>query len=775
MERIIGAMINSIDLENWKAHGRTSIRFSKGTNILVGQMGAGKSSILDAVSFALFGTFPAIKNRRVRVEDIIRSKPRQQRNATLKLEFDADGSNYVVERTVSVDGPAKATLKKDGAYLQSQPQRVTEEIEKALKVDYDLFARAVYSEQNRLDYFLELGSSERKKQIDNLLGLDRFAAAQDNSTGLINRIKAMVEESERTIKNFDVKKLNEQLGQLSAELAKLEIEHRETEERARSLKTAADNAEKELNALKGRFEKKTKLEKEAAELKSRILVLDKEISSAGPKGIKDPSELANLLKCSEALIANLRREVSDGSEALQSIQSRLGSLQNELHDAERRRKERDELLVKTKGRSIEQARSTIERETKALELIDGDYAKCRASAHEAEKSLAELRNNKGRCPVCDSDLPSAKQDALITARNETIAAAETSMAALSKSRAGKKDMLAKLNSDANALEVMLERLKGYKDLDKTHAHASSEMTKLSAELSKARDIYRESDKKLAEETENMSRLRMAKETSERIRKHMADRDRFSAELAIKGEEMSSISADGSAVEALQKRYTALVSEMAQKVAMAESARKAHAEKKAQESDKREELSRVNAIYEELNAKRSSIDDLSRFRNSLAETQSVLRKRLVSSINDTMHGIWPELYPYADYTGITLSASDSDYELQLRTVRDGEYVWEAANSAASGGERSIACMAMRIAFSLVLVPNLRWLILDEPTHNIDQEGLSKFVRLLNEILPNMVDQIFVITHDEQLKQVSNGRIYVLSRDKAQHAEAAVQEL
>ena len=44
--------------------------------------------------------------------------------------------------------------------------------------------------------------------------------------------------------------------------------------------------------------------------------------------------------------------------------------------------------------------------------------------------------------------------------------------------------------------------------------------------------------------------------------------------------------------------------------------------------------------------------------------------------------------------------------------------------ASGGERSIACLAMRIAMAMVIVPNLRWLILDEPTHNIDEQGISK---------------------------------------------------
>ncbi|MCL5008390.1 MAG: hypothetical protein M1156_00680, partial [Candidatus Marsarchaeota archaeon] len=174
-------------------------------------------------------------------------------------------------------------------------------------------------------------------------------------------------------------------------------------------------------------------------------------------------------------------------------------------------------------------------------------------------------------------------------------------------------------------------------------------------------------------------------------------------------------------------------------------------------------------------KKLSLDELSKFRNALSETQSALRKRLVSSVNDIMESIWPNLYPYGDYAGIMLSATDDDYVLQLRSLKDGEYVWENVNSTASGGERSIACIVMRIAFSLVLVPNLRWLILDEPTHNIDSNGIAKFVRLLNENLPGIIEQIFIITHDEQLKQVSSGTIYSLSREKEINGTSIVQEL
>src|SRR5271157_2736903 len=159
-------MITSIELKNWKTHRDTRLSFTKGTNVLIGLMGAGKSSIMDAISYGLFGTFPAVQHRRVNLDSVITNRPEQEREASVKLSFTLDDNTYVVHRSVSLDGVTKASLEKNGSYVQSQPQRVNEELEKILKVDYDLFSRAIYSEQNRLTYFLELRPADRKKQID---------------------------------------------------------------------------------------------------------------------------------------------------------------------------------------------------------------------------------------------------------------------------------------------------------------------------------------------------------------------------------------------------------------------------------------------------------------------------------------------------------------------------------------------------------------------------------------------------------------------------------
>jgi exonuclease SbcC len=94
---------------------------------------------------------------------------------------------------------------------------------------------------------------------------------------------------------------------------------------------------------------------------------------------------------------------------------------------------------------------------------------------------------------------------------------------------------------------------------------------------------------------------------------------------------------------------------------------------------------------------------------------------------------------------------------------------------SGGERSSACLALRIALAFVLTQNLSWIILDEPTHNIDRRGVRELAITLREHLPGIVEQIFLITHNQELESAASAYLYILERDKdANEATRVVKE-
>ena len=138
----------------------------------------------------------------------------------------------------------------------------------------------------------------------------------------------------------------------------------------------------------------------------------------------------------------------------------------------------------------------------------------------------------------------------------------------------------------------------------------------------------------------------------------------------------------------------------------------------------------------------------------------------------MSVIWTNLYPYKDFISISLNIDEGDYVLQLQE-RSGK--WINVEGIASGGERSLAALALRIAFSLTLAPQLKVLILDEPTHNLDAKAVEELARVLRESVSEFLDQVFIITHDERLEEAVTGKVYRFERDKEKDDFTKVVEI
>src|SRR3989338_3510135 len=111
-------MITKVHLKNWKSHLDSEFEFVRGVNALIGINGAGKSSVLDGISFALFGTFPNHSNRKVSLDDLIMGRPQQKEEAEIFLEFDSDGKRYSVLRKVKRGkGTIQAEIREDGKLI----------------------------------------------------------------------------------------------------------------------------------------------------------------------------------------------------------------------------------------------------------------------------------------------------------------------------------------------------------------------------------------------------------------------------------------------------------------------------------------------------------------------------------------------------------------------------------------------------------------------------------------------------------------------------------
>jgi DNA repair protein SbcC/Rad50 len=183
-------MISKIRLTNWRSHANSELVFSSGTNALLGHMGAGKTSILDAICFSLFGTCPNLQSKKLRLDDMIMKKPFEKDKAEVEAHFQVDSNVYSVKRVIEKGkGTTYSEFRENGKLMEApSTQRVNELVSKVMKVDYDLFSKAIYSEQNALDYFLTIPRGQRMKKIDELLMIDRFEKARASAITLANKV-----------------------------------------------------------------------------------------------------------------------------------------------------------------------------------------------------------------------------------------------------------------------------------------------------------------------------------------------------------------------------------------------------------------------------------------------------------------------------------------------------------------------------------------------------------------------------------------------------------
>jgi len=79
-------MITSVKLHNFLSHKDTELSFDNGVTVFIGENGAGKSSIIEAITFALFG-----KTTRGAIEDVIRDGETQ---AVTQIYFEVNGKKY---------------------------------------------------------------------------------------------------------------------------------------------------------------------------------------------------------------------------------------------------------------------------------------------------------------------------------------------------------------------------------------------------------------------------------------------------------------------------------------------------------------------------------------------------------------------------------------------------------------------------------------------------------------------------------------------------------
>jgi DNA repair exonuclease SbcCD ATPase subunit len=172
----------------------TEIDFQKNqTNLIVGTNGAGKSTVLDALTFVLFNR-PFRKINKPQLPNSTNEK-----DCLVEIEFSVNSREYLVRRGIK---PNVFDIEVNGKQLHKEADdRANQKIleENILKVNYKSFTQIVILGSSNFVPFMQLATANRREVIEDLLDIRIFSSMN-------NLIKEKIRQQKEQIKSLDLKK-----------------------------------------------------------------------------------------------------------------------------------------------------------------------------------------------------------------------------------------------------------------------------------------------------------------------------------------------------------------------------------------------------------------------------------------------------------------------------------------------------------------------------------------------------------------------------------------
>lgn len=353
---------------------------------LTGPTGAGKSSVIDAITFALYGRV-ARYNRKA-VEPVISLGAAEAR---VLFEFTVEGTRYTAARVVrrlpkGGAAVAEARLESDGAVLASGADNVSRHVEQLLGLGLEHFNRSVVLPQGEFAAFLHDTPAGQQALVKALLDM-----------GVLDEVRKLAGERAKTATAL-------------AESARNQLDHL-----ADATAEAEDRSTKRLKELQALVEPVTDAEEGIKQAEEAVTERGKDLQELQDHRelVKDVRVPANVPRLAEDLnSARVRREQAQTAEAeaLEALEATAASGEGRLPqpELESRLKLRKQLIeVQGKRDAIDLV--GLDRE---VEATDEAVARARSEAEAAMSAWEEARTRHAAhalamglhagdpCPVC---------------------------------------------------------------------------------------------------------------------------------------------------------------------------------------------------------------------------------------------------------------------------------------------------------------------------------------------------------------------------------------
>ena len=266
--------LKRLRLQNIRSYQEEEIVFPEGSILLSGDIGSGKTSILLAIEYALFGLQPGQKGSALLSNG--------KSFGGVILEFEVDGKTIILERKLK---RGSKSISQDSAAITIDGERteasITEIKTKVLEIlNYPaefikknniLYRYTVYTPQEEMKQIILENSETRLNTLRNIFGIDKYKRIKENLAFLTLKLR----EKSR-IFQVEIRDLDEKKNKLDSSKKFVEIVNAKINYKGEDLVIALSerkNLEKDLKGIEGKVKEKENFEKEIE--KSNILLSSK--------------------------------------------------------------------------------------------------------------------------------------------------------------------------------------------------------------------------------------------------------------------------------------------------------------------------------------------------------------------------------------------------------------------------------------------------------------------------------------------------------------------
>jgi len=856
-----------VRLSNFKCYDDADVRLDRGVTVIHGLNGSGKSSLLEACFFALYGS-KALDNTLDEVVTIGAD------DAEVELWFAHGGDAYHVERRVRATGEQAQTAK---CVLEGPDETVEGArdvrgyVEELLRMDADAFVNCAYVRQGEVNKLINATPDERQDMLDSLLQLGKLEEYRERASdarvgvdrvrrdkrGSLSQLDDQIEAKEDADLHARLNDHRTDLESVTSEIERFEGQREkavETRDQAAEIldsyeekRTELDDLESDIEELRAavleterdreelaetisdRREARTEHREELGELLPETELdgrADDPPERAAVESLLDglaerDDELQEALQDVTAEVSehgtraeNLRETAADLESQAESKREQAGDLESDVAETREALADRREKIDDLGDRieSLEREFDDAPVEFGAAEAFRDEVAEELSEVRETVASLdADVKNQReaieeaealleaGKCPECGQDVDGSPHVESIDDDRKRLADLKDDLADTRdrrddlEGRLGEAERLVEVESEVRecrsnrsnveqlveqreeTLEEKVEQAERLREeADETeseaaekreaaedHEDAAAECRERVGEINGERGTIRERRERLERVDELLVEISDATDAVERLRERReqleATNDERRERLAEKRERRSDLQAefDEDRIEEAREQREKAADYVEQADAKLDDLRErrdelqsaiggVEAEIEELESlrDRREELAErvewLDSLYEEAEQLQRMYGDL----------RADLRRRNVESLEAMLNEIFDLVYQNDSYARIELSG---EYELTVYQ-KDGEPL---DPEQLSGGERALFNLSLRCAIYRLLAEGIEGaapmppLILDEPTVFLDSGHVSQLVELVEAMREYGVEQILVVSHDDEL--------------------------